>query len=456
MSEVEEFGVEEFGAELPEAAPAADPAVDREDLKAMLVDISKQIASTMDELEAQRLRNLKKTIEEQLTGKPNSKADSQWTDLQRAYGEFYGDVIYFHDTVSKGGRCDEVFEALREKLSKDHQKKDAAAGVTTAVNGKKTTRKKAAQAAMLEIKPNERFKQIILHATNLKLDGQLIWDELALGEINDANLDAFLFVVNERGAAQTASVPATPAGAVVEEFGTESSEVQEPGASGEGEPQRTALFSDAAFEGLVDPESGEVVQRGWVLDALGWLDFPTEPTKEAAAQILDLMRTRYLDPAARYRAQAEKMAAPLEKRAANLEQLFGPYLDAVGKKFLPTHKSDSKPDAKQPHKAGDFSKKTLDLLTGSISWQKDGGTTCVNDAKFYAWLGEKKTEMQALRDKGTEEALEELKQLENLYGLKLKTEAVVDKDKVKQVDAKQLPPGWEALPVNHLAKRTIK
>lgn len=442
--ELEAFGVEEFGAELPEAAPAPESAVARDDLKVMIEDINKQIAGTMDELEIQRLRNAKKAIEAQLTGKPNSKAETQWADLRRAYGEFYGDDR-FDVAVANGGKCDEVFEHLREKLSKDHREKDAANGTTKSMIVKPQP----------GVKVNDRFAQLIIHATNLGLDGQLIWDELGLVKLTNKNMDEFLRVLNERGAAPTTSavsVPEAPAGAVVEEFGTagDTEESVVPPA------QSSGFFTDDAFAGLVDPESGEVVERSWVLDALGWLDFPTEPTKEAAAQILDLMHTRYLDPAARYRAQAEKMAAPLEARAANLEKLFGPYLDAVGAKFLPTHKSDSKPDAKTPHRAGDYSKKTLDLPTGSISWQKDGGTMLTNDAKFYGWLAEKKTEMMALREKGTPEALEELKQLEDLYGLKLKTEAVVDKDKVKRVDEKVLPPGWEAIKVNHLAKRTIK
>lgn len=432
---MEDFGsdLDDFGSE-PEAVA---PEQSIEELQAMVEDLNKQIAATMDELEQQRLRNAKKVILDQINGavapSATSKTEGQWTDLAKAYKEFFGDGNPWAERLaSLGGVCDAAYEGLRHELAEANRVKEAATAKPKGGRGKGG--KKAAEPA---IPVNERFAALVQHGKNLGIDTQMVYDELGLTELDDVSLDALLAAINER--ANAAPVVPVSGG---DDGATDGDAA---------EPARETFFSDSAFAGLVNPVTGEVIERSWLLDKLGWLDFPTEPSRECAAAIVDLQNTLYLGPAARYRSNAENLAAPLEKRAKDLDAFFGPYLDACGEKFLGKHKSDSRVDAKSQHKAGDFKEKTLKFVTGSISWSKEGGPCVTDPPKFHAWLAEKRGELLVLKEKNTPEALEEMKALEAKYGLKLVTEVAYDKEKC----AKELPPGWSDLPVNELASRKI-
>jgi hypothetical protein len=435
--------VEEFGVDVEEFGAGEEPAEQPEDralLLRMYDEFGKQIAATMDDVERQRLRNARKECMAKLT----NKAESQWTDMARAYGEFFNDAKLFAKRLEKlGGLSDEAFETLRSELSQAHAEKEAKAKKGGGKRGGKKADAKAKEDAPQAVAPDERFQAIVKHAENLGLEAQTIWDELFGNEpISDERLDAFLAVVNERGAAEPVSIPTANGGAdsAVEEFGADTTDGDRP------EPvpaQKRHLISDASFDGLVDPETGEVVKRSWVLDVLGWADFPTEPSREQLDRIVDVMHTRWLDPAQRYRAQAEKLAGPLEKRAAIFESIFGDYIDACGDAFLPR--------VQKGENAGKFTKKTLDLPSGSISWTKEGGSPVCDEGTFRMWLEQKRQEMLVLREQGTPEALEELKALEDKYGLKLKTVAEASKALIKE-----LPVGWEPTEADEFARRTIK
>lgn len=445
MSEVEEFGIEAFGE------PVASDATTQTDgdiaaLKELIDDLTKQAAETFDELERQRIRNAKKAAEDQLSAMVTGtqKTEKQWSDLALAYKEVFGNAEEFKSRLAAlGGVSDESFESLRHQLAEHH--------AAAKPKGRGGRRKKAETEAPIVV-PNSRFLDALKHAANLGLSGQAIWDELGLADLTDSNIDTLVAEINKR---------ANSGG--VEEFGLgeSSPETVAPPAS---QPPSAGVDTSNAAENapvastpvlvdnkLIDPETGEVLPRSWFLEALGLAEMPTKPDKEIAAKILDIMHTRYIDPAARYRAQAEKMAAPLEAKAKLWEEVFGDYLDKCGETFLPKVQKVDSPNF------GKYSKKTLDLPTGSVSWKKDGGIVAMTDAPaFFAWLTEKKQQLLTLREQGTPEALEEIKALEESYGLRLKTEAEISKDKLAKLPETELPPGYSIPPVNEFFTRTIK
>jgi hypothetical protein len=71
---------------------------------------------------------------------------------------------------------------------------------------------------------------------------------------------------------------------------------------------------------------------------------------------------------------------------------------------------------------------------------------------MYGWLAKKKEEMLALRDQGTPEAQEELKALQQKYGLRLKTEVDFNKSLLEASDL----PFVVKCPVNEFATREVK
>jgi len=471
---VEDFGVEDFGAVAPDATAEVTAEPDRAELEALIVELNNQIAGTMDELEIKRLRNAKRGVQEQLgiiaVIPGSSKTATQWNDLTSAYREFYpigspdatgvGAYNPLNAIIAERGTSDATFEYLREELSKAHAAKSA-------VPTEKTKRTRAPNKPKEPVPPplraNERFVQIVKHAENLGFDGQAIWDELGSPDISDATLGVFLDTVNLRGfKIDTSGNGMSAAISIdVQEFGASldarTDNTPAAGVEADNAPlgATTAFFTDAAFAGLIDPETGAVVDRPWILDAVGLLDFPDKPNKGELDKIIDAIRTKWLDPAARYRAQAEKLAGAKEKRAAMVLEVFGKFIDACGAEYLPRYQSDSKEGSKSQHKKGDFSGKTLVLTSGSIGWTKDGDIAiCDSQPQYRIWLDEMKQKMQILRQAGTPEAAEELTALEADWGFQLKTEIVPDMTKLKS--AKELPPGWVVSQVNEFGRRSLK
>lgn len=127
----------------------------------------------------------------------------------------------------------------------------------------------------------------------------------------------------------------------------------------------------------IDPETGEVLDLPWVLKIVGMSEMPTELNEEQITKIGDKIST-YRQRAEKYREQAERLAKPMEQRAAAMEQFFGDLIDAYVIPRLPRFG----PKAKNP---GAISKKTLDLLTCSISYEKTGGPEIEDYTAYEKW-----------------------------------------------------------------------
>lgn len=438
--DVEAFGVDE---------PALEADTEREMLLGMHEELRKQHLTTIDDLERQRLRNAMGEIHNKLTTHP----EKEWLELSKRYHNHYNDIkAYPNKLANLGGLSDAAFDELLKHIDDAEAAKSVKPKTT-----RKVGKKEAAQPAP-EVKPDERFAALVLHAKNLGLDAQVIFDELGGGDITDATLARLGDEINRRGSTQAVQVSEGD----VESFevddspGTASEAANPPSATSVPVPgvpdasvsqPATTWVIDSAIQGKIDPETGEVVDRDWLLNKLGWTKFPTQEefTLEHGADVVRVINS-YLLPAKKYREQAEKLAAPLEKRAAMVEELFGPLLDSLGPKHLKTvQKKDSK-------NFGKYTGKTLNLITGAISWEKGGGNF-LDQGQMYGWLARKKEEMLALRDQDTPEAQEELAALERKYGLRLKTE--VDYNKELLLASKELPFVVECK-VNEFEKRTIK
>jgi len=461
MSEME-FGADvEFGADAP---PVVSPRIEDDPvaLKTLVEELTKQIAATMDPEEQTALRSAKKAAEEQLAKfNTASKTERQWTELSKAFFEAYGNKDEFQKQLGAlGGISDEAYFEMNQNLAKFH----------AAQKPEKTTRRSSKKALEIAAKvkaeeeykaahpgptPEERWPHILEHAKKCGMDGNIIFDELGFKELTHETVNAVLAEVNKRANPEPE-----------EEFGsgesgnaaTATGTPSIPAVSAPSSPSTPkALHWDEVLNRLVDPETGAVVTRGYFLEALGWPELPQELTKEQVDEILDLMHTRFIDPAKRYREQAEKRAKPLEQKAKLWDDAFGALLDkyaegdGTGKDGrLPRYQSDSKEGTKDPHKKGDFSKKSLDFASGSISWRGDsGGPTCVNPPVFFAWLEERKNELLALKEAGDAEQMAAIKEQ---AGVTLKTTADFD----KSIATKFLPPGWEDVKPNPLKTREIK
>lgn len=465
---------EEFGADLEEfGAEESAPGEARTDLLALYEDLSKQIAATMDDVERQRIRNARQAV----LGKLTTKTESDWLALSKTYSEAFSESKAFQNKLnSLNGLSDAAFEQMtKDVLEKLEAKKGGTAGgdkpKTTRTRAKKTDEKPAETTA-----PDERFVAVIKHAKNLGLDAQIIFDELGYSIVDAASVEGTLAEINKRSAANTAPVHSVPVpdgnGGEVEEFGAGDDgdspsipdaapslpppplpPVQSVGDNGGAEGVGDAVTGeiewiiDNAIQGKINPETGEIVDRSWILKILGWADFPKpgEFTKEHATDIVRVVNMMWLTPARIYREQAEKMAAPLEKKAAFFDEIFGPLLDKLGDKELPRVKKVDSPNY------GKFREKTLHLATGSISWTKGGGNY-LDQGQMYGWLARKKEEMLILREQGTPEALEELKALESKYGLRLKTEVDFNKSLLERSEL----PFAVKCPVNEFSERKIK
>lgn len=472
MSELETFGFADDAEESPSvvAPPAEDPA----ELKAIIAEATKAAAECMDAGEAEAHRAVRRAAEERLKA---LAADSgikevQWTDLAMAYKEMKLD--FKARLAELGGISNDAYHTLTQELSEAHRKPKGKGGRKPKPKDKKDEPPKEE----FENTPEERWDHIVQHITNLGMDAVAIATDLGIANqplshevvsavLREANKRAQpeeveTFGVEKSGGAdqaQPAAVPIPSAAAAslapATPVLTTGSNISEPAApASRPNTSPPSVIWDEQLKKAIETDTGEVVTVAYFLELLGIAELPAQPDREIAEKILDVMHTRYLDPAKRYREQAEKRAAPLEKSAAQMEAFFGPYLDSCGDKFLPRYGARAKAENQ-----GKFSSKTLDLATGSISWTKAGGVTNMDSGRYYMWCQKKLEEMQALMARcreGDDEAKEELKYLQDTYGLKIETKAVANADKIKSLGAQFLPDGWELLESNEFAKRTIK
>lgn len=409
-----------------------EESVSIEDLEATIEDCNKQLAMTMDEKVQAQLRPIRDAAKAELAAargsKVGSKTAGQWADLERAYSECHGNTTEFAAILDSMAALnkDEVYETMVSLLSKTH--------ALTAKPAKEKAKKE--KAIGTSSTPEGRWPHIVEHGKNIGQDAQVVFDELGFSKVDDNACNEVLREMNNRA---NGTPQAAEEAEEVEEFGI-------------------AVVEPAPTQYSVDEETGEVMDLPWVLQRLGWTEFPTAPDRDKADKIVDLLHS-YLEPAARYRAQAEKRAKPLESRAEAIEKVFGPYLNAVGadeKHGLPRFKSGAK--------AGEFSKKTLDLASGSISWTKDGGISCSDEGKFFGWLKRKEDEWYQQHEllktgdaKQKELAQQIIEELTKKYGFRIETKAVINRDFIKATkDPKQLPDGWSSVGVNHFARRVIK
>lgn len=138
------------------------------------------------------------------------------------------------------------------------------------------------------------------------------------------------------------------------------------------EPART----DA---GLIDPETGEIIEPSLILKKLGWTELPSlgpNPTpaeiNEFEARLDDVVdrACSHRERAARYRAACEARCKPLDSAA---EFWFEQFIRPMAKMLAP-HRL-------KKNKKGGYSTKTLTLQSGLVKFSKKGGAY-VHDAKL--------------------------------------------------------------------------
>jgi hypothetical protein len=96
MSDIENFGVddvEDFGVD----EPTGD--AERETLLGMLDELNKQIAETLDDLERQRLRNVRAEVYLKLSGHP----ESEWLELSKRFNAHFDTPKAFANKLKNHG-----------------------------------------------------------------------------------------------------------------------------------------------------------------------------------------------------------------------------------------------------------------------------------------------------------------------------------------------------------------
>lgn len=128
--------------------------------------------------------------------------------------------------------------------------------------------------------------------------------------------------------------------------------------------------------GVIDPETGEVLEESFIMRKFGWTELPelsAKPTREeldAYEAKLDQLTDRvlgYLERAARYRASAEMRCKPLDGAAGFYQAAF---IEPMGRALAVHRLPRYGPTAK---KAGEYSKKTMVLNSGAIQFTQTGG-----------------------------------------------------------------------------------
>src|SRR5579885_794112 len=127
--------------------------------------------------------------------------------------------------------------------------------------------------------------------------------------------------------------------------------------------------------GLIDPETGLVVEESLILRKFGWIEWPRLPDEPTAAdleafeakldQVVDVLLS-YRERTARWRAATELRCKGLDAAADYYEsQLVAPLARQLAPHRLPRYKSGAK--------KGEFRTKTLPLASGAVSFVATGG-----------------------------------------------------------------------------------
>lgn len=139
--------------------------------------------------------------------------------------------------------------------------------------------------------------------------------------------------------------------------------------------------------GLVDPETGELIEPSFIMEKFGWTVLPVlgdEPSsselldfEEKVDQVLDKILC-YEERAARYRAAAEARCQPFDKAAEFYDKQF---LKPMSR-LLAVYRLKR---FKRGEKKGQYSEKTLKLASGLIRFTKTGGAFVhdANELKAY-------------------------------------------------------------------------
>jgi hypothetical protein len=145
---------------------------------------------------------------------------------------------------------------------------------------------------------------------------------------------------------------------------------------------------------LVDLETGEVIKsihadaRDILFGHLVPPDIsqPLDKTQTRALEdCVDAAVEKIANQAARaqaYRDQAEKKAKPIDRRVSRYMELLKPWACKLAEMTLPRFKTPQKSGAK----AGDFSRKTVDLSRASLKFTKTGGSYAYDERALLTWL----------------------------------------------------------------------
>lgn len=192
--------------------------------------------------------------------------------------------------------------------------------------------------------------------------------------------------------------------------------------------------------GLIDPETGEVVEQSLILAKLDWTEMPslrkdaTKEEVEAFEQKVDQVVDRVLshrERAARKRASCEKEVAPIEKAADFWEQ----FSQNLARQLAP-HRLKV---IQRGQRKGEYSSKTFYTASGAISFTQSGGYH-VHDKSLV---------LKHIQEKGIAEYKETLgAKYEVTYSYN-KLLSALKKGVVKDI------PGTGFTPVNPLAKMKI-
>lgn len=185
--------------------------------------------------------------------------------------------------------------------------------------------------------------------------------------------------------------------------------------------------------GLVDPETGEVIEASFILQKFGWTELPVlkaDATREQVAafeekldQVLDRM-CGHLEKAARYRAACEKRCAPYDGAAKFYDEQFVQPMA----RMLAVHKL-------KRNKKGDFAEKTLVLDSGLVKFTQGGGAS----------IFDRNAIVKHLKERG----LEHFKAINARDGVDFdsrKLLSLINKGELKDI------PGTKLLPKDPLAK----
>lgn len=188
--------------------------------------------------------------------------------------------------------------------------------------------------------------------------------------------------------------------------------------------------------GVVDPETGELVDESFIKRKFGWTELPVLAADATYEQIAAFERrldevvdraSSHKERAARYRSNCEARCAPLDKAAAFYEREF---IVPMARMLAP-HKLKT-------NKHGEYTSKTLVLESGSISFKKGGGAAVSDRDQLAAHI--EKVGLESFKD--------------------IKAERKVSWDSAKLLAAlnkgvlKDLP-GTTVLPVDHFATTTL-